>query len=49
MKKAKAAGEPGTWREMLYSALGAKEGCDDPRDVWARSQPEAGLAEPEPQ
>ena len=42
--KAKKAGEPGAWKEMLYSALAAKEGCDDPREVLAR----AG-AEPEPE
>ena len=49
MKKAATAGDPGTWRERLYAALAAKEGCDDPRDVWTRSQPRAGTAEPEPQ
>jgi hypothetical protein len=49
MKKSKAAGQPGAWQEMLYAALAAKEGCDDPRDVWARTQPATGGAEPEPE
>ena len=55
MKKSKAAGQPGAWQEMLYAALAAKDGCEDPRDVWARTQPvgtdtagERG-AEPEPE
>jgi hypothetical protein len=52
MKKAKTAGEPGTWKELLYAALSAKEGCDDPREVWARQQAGGGGgggAEPEPE
>jgi hypothetical protein len=44
-KKAKLAGEPGAWQDMLYAALGGKEGCDDPREVLTRSlaggEPEA--------
>eukprot|EP00937_MAST-01D_sp_MAST-1D-sp2_P001521 g1521.t1 len=31
MSKAKKAGDPQAWKEMLYAALGAKDGCDDPR------------------
>lgn len=42
MKKAKTAGEPGTWKEQLYAALSSKEGCDDPREVWARQQEGGG-------
>ena len=52
MKKAKTAGEPGTWKELLYAALSAKGGCDDPREVWARQQAGGGGgggAEPEPE
>lgn len=50
MKKAKTAGAPETWKEMLYAALGAKDGCDDPREVLARStQAEGGGGGGEPE
>ena len=47
--KAKKAGEPGAWKEMLYSALAAKDGCDDPREVLARAGKPGAEPEPEPE
>eukprot|EP01048_Picozoa_sp_COSAG05_P000608 COSAG05_NODE_17_length_35518_cov_34.728084_23_plen_557_part_00 len=35
--KAKKAGTPDDWREMLYAALGGKAGCEDPRLCYARA------------